>query len=169
MGVLMQGKHAEDDLAYVRSGAGADLDTVLVFNLQRTHAGLAPFLDADLGRDSLTAAQFNALLALRSAEPDGLMMSEIGARLAVTPSNVTGLVDRLERQGFVARTEHRDRRATVVRLTEAGAAVLDRATPRHTRMLGELTACLADDEKRTLVGLLTKLRRALRERRAGGQ
>ena len=108
--------HADDDLAYVRAGVGDDLDTMLVHNLLRTHSYLSPFIDADLRRQNLTSAQLNVLLALRSARPDGLRMGEVGERLVVTRSNVTGLIDRLERQGLVARTAHRDRRATVVRL-----------------------------------------------------
>jgi len=157
-------KHVEDELAYVRGGIGGDLDTVLVFNLLRTHSYLTPFLDADLRRNQLTAAQFNTLLLLRKAGADGLLMGEIGQKLVVTKSNVTGLVDRLERQGLVERAEHSDRRATIVRLTDAGAALLDRTTPRHAELLAELTGGLDDQEKETLIRLLTKLRRELRFR-----
>lgn len=157
----------DDDLAYVGAGVGADLDAVLVLNLLRTHSYLSPFIDAGLRQQRLTAAQFNALLVLRAAGDDGLLMSEIGKRLVVTRSNVTGLVDRLERQGLVARCAHRDRRATVVRLTDSGAKALKRTLPQHARMLAELTGCLGVRDKQTLIRLLTKLRRELRRRRKG--
>jgi MarR family 2-MHQ and catechol resistance regulon transcriptional repressor len=157
----------DDDLAHVRAGLGADLDAVLVFNLLRTHSYLGPFIEAGLRPQRLTAAQFNALLLLRTAGAGGLLMGEIGEGLVVTKSNVTGLVDRLERQGLVARGRHRDRRATVVRLTDAGAQLLERTVPRHAELLAELTGCLTGKEKRTLIGLLTKLRRELRRRRKG--
>lgn len=159
----------DDDLAHVRDGMGTDLDTVLVFNLMRTHSYLSPLVGADLRRHDLTSAQLNALLVLRTAGAEGLTMTEIGQRLVVTKSNVTGLVDRLERQGLVARAEHQDRRATVVRLTEAGAGLLERTAPRHAELLAELTRCLTDGEKRTLIHLLTKLRRELRLRRGGAR
>lgn len=155
----------DDDLAFVEASLGSDLDVVLVYNLLRTHSYLAPFLDAGLRRQQLTAAQLNALLVLRSAGPDGMLMSEIGERLVVTKANVTGLVDRLERQDLVARGEHADRRATVVRLTPVGTQLLDRVLPRHARLLGELTGCLEAQEKQMLVRLLSKLRRELRHRR----
>ncbi len=163
----MAEKRADDDLAYLREGMGTDLDAVVVFNLLRTHSHLGPLIDADLRGKRLTAAQFNALLVLRAAGADGLMMSDIGERLVVTKSNVTGLVDRLEREGLAARGEHPDRRATVVRLTDAGEALLRRAIPGHAELLAELTGCLTRAEKKTLVGLLTKLRRELRRRRRG--
>jgi MarR family 2-MHQ and catechol resistance regulon transcriptional repressor len=155
---------ADDDLAYVKAGIGADLDTVLVFNLLRTHSYLNPFLDAGLRQDHLTSSQLNALLVLRTAGADGLLMGEIGQKLVVTKSNVTGLVDRLERQGLVVRAEHHDRRATMVRLTQAGAELLERTAPRHAELLAELAGCLTGEEKQTLIRILTKLRRELRLR-----
>lgn len=157
--------HRDDELAYVASALGADLDTMLVFNLLRTHSYLGPEVDADLRRQQLTSAQLNALLILRQAGKQGLLMGEIGQRLVVTKSNVTGLVDRLESQGLVSRCEHRDRRATLVRLTPAGEQLLDRAVPRHAELLGGLTGCLSTQEKQTLIRLLSKLRYGLRQRR----
>ena len=118
----MAGRRVDDELAYVETGLGADLDTMLVYNLLRTGSYLLPRVDADLRQQDLTAAQFNALLVLRTAGAGGLLMGEIGRRLVVTKSNVTGLVDRLERQGLVRRAERPDRRATVVRLTRGGAS-----------------------------------------------
>jgi len=159
----------DDELGYLQGGIGEDLDTVLVFNLLRTHSRLTPFIDADLRRERLTSTQLNALLVLRRAGPPGLLMGEIGQRLVVTKSNVTGLVDRLERQGLVARSDHRDRRATVVQLTDAGAELLERAGPRHAKLLAELTGCFTDEEKRTLIRLLSKLRRELRHRCGGNK
>ena len=154
----------DEDLAHVQAGVAGDMDAVLVFNVLRTHSYLAPLIGASLRRQHVTAAQFNALLVLRAAGAGGLLMGEIGQRLVVTKSNVTGLVDRLERQGLVARGEHRDRRATVVRLTPAGVRLLNRTVPRHAEQLAGLTGCLSGAEKRVLIRLLTKLRRELRRR-----
>jgi MarR family 2-MHQ and catechol resistance regulon transcriptional repressor len=158
--------HADDDLAYIKASLGRDLDVMLVYNLLRTHTYLSPFVDAGLREQQLTAAQLNALLVLRTAD-DGMLMGEVGEHLVVTKSNVTGLVHRLERQGLVTRCEHQDRRASVVRLTDAARQLLDRALPGHARSLAELTGCLDPGEKKTLVRLLTKLRAELRRQRKG--
>ncbi len=158
---------AHDDLAYLGTRLGGDLDVMLVYNLLRTHNYLAPFLDAELRAQRLTATQLNALLVLHNAGREGLLMGEIGERLVVTKSNVTGLVDRLEKQGLVSRSSLEDRRATAVRITPAGRKLLQGVLPHHTRLLAELTDCLEPAEKKTLVGLLTKLRRELRHRRKG--
>jgi len=165
----MEDERKEDDLTYVRATMGADLDAVLVYSLLRTHNYLAPFIDAQLREQNLTSAQLNALLVLRAAGEDGLLMGEIGRRLVVTKSNVTGLIDRLERQGLVARATHEDRRATVVRLTAAGVELLDRTAPGHAERLAELAECLSKEEKGTLIQLHAKLRRELRRRAREGK
>lgn len=158
---------ADDELLHLRTCEGEDLDAMLVFNLLRTHSYLGPTLDAGLRKRNLTAAQFNTLLILRNAGPDGLLMGQIGERLVVTKSNVTGLIDRLEAQGLVMRHEECDRRAVTVRLTKAGATLLCKAIRLHAELLKDLTSCLRRDEKELLVHLLTKLRRELRRLRKG--
>lgn len=155
----------DEELAHLRSGTSEELDAVVAFSLLKTHGYLSQLIDAGLRQQRLTASQFNTLLLLRAAGDEGLLMSEIGARLVVTKSNVTGLIDRLERQGLVARCDHEDRRATVVRLAPAGDELLEKAEPRHAALLAELTGCLTDREKQALVRLLTKMRRELRRRR----
>lgn len=71
----------------------------------------------------LHPAQAGALLQLSSPLP----MSELASRLACDSSNVTGLVDRLETRGLVARQPSaEDRRVKHVVLTADGAAVRER-------------------------------------------
>lgn len=147
----------------------ANLDRMLVFNLVRTQNQLNPLLDADLKTFNITAAQFNTLLLLHSSGDTGMLMSEIGTRLVVTKANVTGLVDRLEKLDFVTRTDAPDRRATIVLLTQKGEEIIAKTMPSHDKILAELTECLTANEKQTLINLLSKLRRELRNRRTGGK
>jgi MarR family 2-MHQ and catechol resistance regulon transcriptional repressor len=147
----------------------ADTNALLVYNVLRTHGALAPFIDRGLRDLNLTGAQFNALLALRDAGEQGVPLSEIGRHLVVTKSNVTGLIDRLEREGLVARSSASDRRVTLARLTPKGAALLEAALPRHEKLLETLLGDMSGEEKAQLIGLLTKLRRGLREQRTEGQ
>jgi Transcriptional regulators len=155
--------HASDD------AASADIDAVLVYNILRTNASLGPDVDRGLRDLHLTGAQFNALLVLRDAGPEGLPLSEIGRLLVVTKANVTGLIDRLERHGLVRRDGGAlpDRRITRACLTEEGAALLETALPHHRKLLSQLLSGLTPPEKMQLITLLTRLRRGLREARAG--
>ena len=96
--------------------------------------GTANLLAGELGarlrvRHGISLAQFDYLAQLhRSGEAD-VAMSELGRRLMVTSGNVTGLTDRLERQGFVIRVPHpTDGRAVLAEITDAGRLVVERAT-----------------------------------------
>jgi DNA-binding MarR family transcriptional regulator len=65
------------------------------------------------------------LLYLVQAEP-GLRMSELSARLGVSLSTVSGVVDRLVDQSFLDRHDDpADRRQVVLRITDAGASQLE--------------------------------------------
>jgi MarR family transcriptional regulator, 2-MHQ and catechol-resistance regulon repressor len=148
-----------------RTPAGAD--ALVAFNVLRTHNCLSPFVDQGLRDLRLTSAQLDALLILREAGSGGLPLSELGGRLVVTKASVTGLIDRLEREGLVQRDGHADRRVTLAKLTENGCAVLEEAVPRHRQVLAYLLDCLTGEEKEQIIRLLSKLRRGLREKHEG--
>ncbi len=81
-----------------------------------------PMLDA-LG---LTYPQYLAMLVLWEASPR--TVGALGEALDLESSTLTPLLKRLEAQGLVARTrDPQDERRVVVTLTEAGAALRDRA------------------------------------------
>jgi DNA-binding MarR family transcriptional regulator len=83
------------------------------------------------GRWDLSPSQFNVLNLLR-LNPAGLSQSDLSRQLIMHRSNVTGLVDRLEKRGLVARREvAADRRAYSVVLTGAGARLLRKILPRY--------------------------------------
>ena len=67
----------------------------------------------------LTAPQSSVLRLLVN---NGSMSSaELSRQLYVTPSNITGIIDRLERKGYVQRTRKQgDRRVTLITLTDSG-------------------------------------------------
>ncbi len=154
----------EEELGFMPQRTGADVDALLVYNVLRTHSHLSPFIDRCLRELKLTGAQFNTLLVLRAADKGGLPLGEIGRRLVVTKANVTGLIDRLEREGLVVRDSHSDRRVTLAKLTRKGVQLLDKVLPRHQQLLTELLDCLTAQEKKQLIALLTKLRCGLREK-----
>jgi DNA-binding MarR family transcriptional regulator len=73
----------------------------------------------------LNAGTLNILLQLDLGTEQDVRISDLSALLSVSPRNVTGLVDTLERQGYVKRTpDSNDRRAVHVRITPAGSEVI---------------------------------------------
>jgi DNA-binding MarR family transcriptional regulator len=79
----------------------------------------------------LSPSQFNVLNLLRFNRA-GLSQTDLSRQLIMHRSNLTGLVDRLEERGLVARREvAADRRAYSVVLTAAGARLLRDLLPRY--------------------------------------
>ena len=112
-------------------------------------------------RHGISLAQFDYLAQLhRSGEAD-VAMSELGRRLMVTSGNVTGLTDRLERQGWVRRERAaHDRRTQYVRLTPDGRARLETIAAEHRQWVQELTGGLDADARRVLFTLLGQLKQS---------
>ena len=82
-------------------------------------------------RWDLSPSQFNVLNLLQF-NPDGLSQTDLSRQLIMHRSNLTGLVDRLEKRGLVARREvAADRRAYSVVLTAAGTRLLGDILPRY--------------------------------------
>ena len=101
----------------------------------------------------LHPAQAGALLQLDSPLP----MTELAALLACDNSNVTGLIDRLEARGLVARQpSSQDRRVKHVVLTAAGRRLRERMLARVGRPTRGFER-LSPDEQRQLGDLLRQL------------
>lgn len=103
----------------------------------------------------LSLIQCHALHLIGADRP--LPMGRLAETLACDASNVTGLVDRLEARGLVARRPSaEDRRVRVLVLTPAGAQV---RAALVERMMGPPPALrrLSPREQRALVRLLSRL------------
>ena len=82
----------------------------------------------------LSPSQFNVLNVLRG-KPEGVAQIELSRMLIMHRSNVTGLVDRLERRKLVMRKDNpSDRRVYHVSLTAAGRKLLEEILPVYYGM-----------------------------------
>src|SRR5579884_119585 len=76
-------------------------------------------------KHGLSEGRLAVLFRLRH-QPEGVPLGELAASLHVSPRNVTGLIDHLERDGLVVRVaDPSDRRSVLARLTDRGRARLD--------------------------------------------
>lgn len=90
------------------------------------------------GRWELSPSQFN-ILNLLGDQPAGLSQTELSRELITHRSNVTGLVDRLEKRALVSRRESAtDRRAWRVTLTAKGKALLKEILPQYYAVAEEV-------------------------------
>jgi DNA-binding MarR family transcriptional regulator len=104
-------------------------------------------------RWDLSPSQFNVLNLLH-LRPEGLSQTDLSRELVMHRSNVTGLVDRLEKRGLLARHDvAADRRAYRVVLTESGEQILREILPLYEKGTATLldhvparrAAAMADD------------------------
>jgi DNA-binding MarR family transcriptional regulator len=109
----------------------------------------------------LTPSQYNVLRILRG-EGKPLPILEVADRLIAVVPGITGLIDRLEGLGLVARERStEDRRVVFVAITSKGLELLGRLDEPvgalHKRLIGHLTQA----ELKELIRLLEKARQPL--------
>ena len=105
---------------------------------------------------NLTVAQLKSLFFI--ATEGGTNSRELAKALRVTPSNVTGIVDRLVQQGMVSRKENPDdRRMLQLRATDQGEKLLADLRERRTGHLSHALERLGLDELNTIARGLAML------------
>jgi DNA-binding MarR family transcriptional regulator len=157
-----------DELEAIFHEMGFDAKTAqlpeagVVYALARTFSLTMRELSKVYQRFGLSAPSFNLLMLLqRGRDPDACTQQELGRRLVVSASDMTGLIDRLERKRLVRRVPGRDRRCNLLRITPKGSALLEGVWPNHVEALKRLTAALGRDDARVLLRALARVRQAL--------
>jgi DNA-binding MarR family transcriptional regulator len=116
--------------------------------------------------DDCTLARFDLLANLE--REDGQTPAALSRRMLVTAGNLTGLVDRAERDGVAERRpDPSDRRLSRVWLTDKGRQLVQSLLPAHAEHVSELLTALDAGERRELRRLLGKLRDSLHPGKQG--
>ena len=139
------------------TGSRAEMRTLDTFiKLTRcTNSLLARLAERNTIGD-LTYSQFAVLEALYHLGP--LTQGEVSQKVLKSGSNMTMVIDNLERNGFVRRErDAQDRRVIRVHLTEAGSRTLEEVLPGHVAALVEEFSVLSASEQETLGTLCKKL------------
>lgn len=139
--------------------AGTDASAVnalLGYRLRRVYAAMmADFAEvfAPMGlRTSLLAA-----LLLIESNP-GIIASELGATLTIKRANMVPLLNELEAAGLILREPApADRRATALRLSPKGAALLPEIRQRLAEHEARFTRRMTAAEQALLMDLLSRL------------
>jgi MarR family 2-MHQ and catechol resistance regulon transcriptional repressor len=145
---------------YEQTPEGSVLATEAVMNTIRTADMVFDRIGRLLRPLGVSAAGGLVLGILR--DRGEMSPSDLGDRLIVTRATVTGLLDSLERRGFVRRTANpSDRRSLLVEITPAGVTVL-----REVRTLihgheKAWMAALSEAELHTYIDLLHRIQDGL--------
>jgi len=110
-----------------------------------------------LSQIGLSQGRFTVLMLLNGCSDDSTPAG-LADKAGVTRATMTGLIDTLERDGFVVReTDPADRRTLIVRLTEDGQAFVRAMSPGWGRCVSAVVAPLSEEERGTLTQLLQKI------------
>ncbi|MFZ5631284.1 MAG: MarR family winged helix-turn-helix transcriptional regulator [Bacillota bacterium] len=133
-----------------------------VIELAETFEVLDDVFSTHFARYGLSRAKFSALVQLHMAGDRGLTQSELGKKMLVSRANITGLIERLEKEGLVLRQEDpSDKRAFRVCLTDRAAALMEAFLPVHNDYMHRAMSALDSAEKEALISLLEKLKKGL--------
>ncbi|NRD59611.1 MarR family transcriptional regulator [Corallococcus exiguus] len=143
--------HKEDE------ALSKDVDRMqeLMFSLGRRRSLRDP-IASTCEQLQFTPPQVHALLWLGL---DGsLTMGELAKRLGVTEKTVTGVVDRLEREGHLVRERgDTDRRIVRCRLTDKGKQTFAKLDRSMHRAMGVVMGMLDPDDRQALFRVLEKV------------
>jgi DNA-binding MarR family transcriptional regulator len=134
-----------------------DIEKSVGFLLAKAYQRACALFKEEFDRYDLTPQQFGLLAFLW--HEDGLSQSELSARSQIDRTTMGGIVDRLEKEGLVARRPHpEDRRACQVFLTPRGKGLEDELCAVAGRVQAKVNAPLTAEELALFVHLLEKLR-----------
>ncbi|MBA3849428.1 MAG: MarR family transcriptional regulator [Opitutus sp.] len=134
-------------------------------HLLRTGDEAFLFSEQNLAEQGISPGRFGVLMALAKACPPGsdapgpgLTPAELADNSRVTRATMTGLIDTLERDGFVRRAvDAEDRRMIRICFTPKARHFLQRMLPGHFRCMASVMSTLSESERQTLVRLLDKI------------
>jgi len=135
------------------------------YGLVLVHAVLFDKVAKSLDALALTPAKMNVLMVIKQQGGEkGLSQMEIGKRLIVTASNMTRLLDKLEREKLIERVgRDGDKRIKVARISKRGSQVLDDAWPAYMKTMKEAMNKLSGAEQKILAEMMIKWFRNLKD------
>ena len=111
-----------------------------------------------LAQHNLTVGKLNILIAIKHHGGEkGIRQVEVSKHLIVTPSNMTKMIDKLEKEGLVERSALKgDRRVNIVKVTPKGAGLLDSIWESYNVQLKKAVSPLNKVKQKQLAALLTE-------------
>ena len=127
----------------VKEGQGKYYEEA-VYSLVLIYNTLYDSVSRYLEPHGLTPGKLNILLAIKhQGGAEGIRQVELSKRLIVTPSNMTKLIDKLEKEGLVTRSALAgDRRVNLMKITPQGTKLLDEVWAGYNQKLKDLVGVL---------------------------
>lgn len=162
-------RRAQEEWQRERPDIDANVMALVGRLLQATHLLERNWFLPLAAQFELHQGEFDVIATLRrSGNPYAMTPTDLHEGLMLSSGAMTSRLDRLERKGLIERVPSpNDRRSTLVRLTPAGLALIDKLLPLHVANEQQAMASLTQKEQGQLDGLLAKLIVGLERRSAG--
>lgn len=152
-------RRAQEEWQRERPDIDANVMALVGRLLQATHLLERNWFLPLAAQFELHQGEFDVIATLRrSGNPYSMTPTDLHEGLMLSSGAMTSRLDRLERKGLIERVPSpNDRRSTLVRLTPAGLALIDKLLPLHVANEQQAMAALTQKEQAQLDGLLAKL------------
>lgn len=144
----------------VPADAKPDIDAIVetIIYLYTESRRLTKGLASEFG---LTGPQLTVLKLLETF--GDLSLSSLSERIRAQNSTVTGIIDRMEREGLVRRERStQDRRVIHIRLTDKGGKLAQKIAVEPMVIFRAALGALSRDDTKDLLRILTKLEKTVR-------
>lgn len=141
----------------------ANIDENVMMSIVRTAELFKKKAGAVFKNHGLTFSQYNVLRIL-DASPDGKnTMTNISRIMLVSGANMTGIVKRLEKSGFLLKMgDVSDDRIRLVEITSRGRDALKDIHTENEKNVKQYMSIASIDKKEEILGMLKQIRKALR-------
>ena len=138
------------------------LEQEVYLSLLRTSSELSYAVDQFFRPFGITSSQYNVLRILRGAGTDGLCRNEISERMVTATPDMSRLLDRMEKAGWVTRERAADdRRQVSTYITKSGMELLERLEPPTRDFVSRLFAGTAVSDLKTVLKVNDRIRTKL--------
>ena len=133
----------------------------LIFLISQVYQKLIINLQKSFSESGIEATPIQVMLLFFLQQNNGLSLTQISQGLMLENPTVTGLIDRLEKLGYVKRSDHPyDRRVYLVHLTKRGGMIAGKALPIVKKLNEEIKKGYSKEEvenfKKVLFGAFNK-------------
>ncbi len=128
-----------------------------LLHLVELASSLMAMVDEVFGRYLLTQPRFMILVCLHTAVGEAMSPAKLADALGVRRATMTGLLDGLEKGGWIRREQDtEDRRKVIVSISPEGRMRLEAILPTHVQTVIALSKGISREEITTLVALFEK-------------
>lgn len=133
----------------------------LVFLISKVCQRLIMSLQRAFSEGGIEVTPIQVMLLFFLQKNEGISLTQISQGLMLENPTVTGLIDRLEKLGYVKRSDHpSDRRVNLVHITDKGRKVANKALPIVKKLNEQIKEGYSkgeiEDFKKVLIGAFNR-------------